>query len=77
MKKKLNVKLMKRLFKFGGLRAYNVSYFCPILFRIREICTTFDEQKANSEYEKAVKEGFAASVDVGIIQFHEAFQEKR
>lgn len=69
----LDVVMIKRLYKFGGLMAYRVTYFDPLQFKTVDMPTTFSEEVANEQLAEKKRYKFTAALEQFIIKFDGAF----
>ena len=72
----LDVAMMKRLYKFGGLTAYRVTYFDPLQFKTVDMPATFSEELANEQLAEKKRWKFTAGMAQFIIKFNGAFALK-
>ena len=74
----LNVELMKKLYEFGGLFAYQVMYLDTITFTIKQSDTmTFSEEKAKKICDGLTRNGIKAEVFRHLIHFDGAWNEPK
>ncbi len=69
----LDVAIMKRLYNFGGLMAYRVTYFDPLQFKTVDMPATFSEELANEQLAEKKRYKFTAGLAQFIIKFDGAF----
>ena len=75
---RLNVDVMKKLYEFGGLIAYQVKYFDVISFSVKQYGDmTFCEEKARKICEGFARSGVKAEIFRHMVQFDGAFAEKQ
>lgn len=72
-KPELNMEVMQKLYEFGGLAVYRVSYFDPVIFKIVTRKPTFNEDAAKEELNQLSKAGFPASLETFMVNFDGAF----
>lgn len=66
--------MLKRLYAFGALMVYRVSYFDPVMFRTINLPQTFSEERAKETAESHRRSGFAVSVSWELVRFDGAFR---
>jgi hypothetical protein len=73
MKAELDLDVIKGLYEFGGLIAYKVIYFDPVIFKVVESCVTFDEKHAKETMKSLQDRGFTTGMDNFLVKFNNAF----
>jgi hypothetical protein len=68
--------ILKRLYDFGGMLVYQVSYFDPMLFQVIKGTPTFSEDMAKAELGRLQRDGFAAGITSFMVKFDGAFSKK-
>lgn len=67
--------MLRRLYDFGGLLVYQVSYFDPLMFQVVKGRTTFSEEVAKAELEHLKRTGFTAGMEQFMVKFDGAFSK--
>jgi hypothetical protein len=65
----MNVEKATKLYEFGALYVYEVSYFDPIAFKVKVEYRTFSEAVAKSKYDELVAASFKAEVRSYPVRF--------
>ena len=73
--KKLDKAMIGRLYEWGGLYIYRVSYFDPILFKTIKLPATFNEDSAKETIESYKRSGFAVALTTELVKFDGAFNQ--
>ena len=76
MKNKLDIKVIKKLYDFGGLMSYQCVYFDRVSFTVRTLPPSFNENKVKKEVEVFKARGFEASYTSTMIEFNGAFKKR-
>ena len=71
----LDMEIMRRLYDFGGLLAYRVSYFDPLRFEVVHMPATFHQPTAEAALEAKKRDGFTAGVAEFLVKFDGAFSK--
>lgn len=69
----LDVEKIAKLYEFGALRVYEVSYFDVITFTVKLELRTFSEARAMKVHGELEKSGFTASVRDYFVRFDGAY----
>ena len=69
----LDIAVMRRLYAFGGLLVYRVTYFDPVLFQIKSGKATFSEESAKKEMDGLRRSGFNSTLESFMVKFDGAF----
>lgn len=73
----LDFDVMRKLYDFGGLNVYRVTYFDPILFKVTSGYFTFNEETAQAEIDRLKRAGFTAGMESFIVKFDGAFAKRQ
>lgn len=73
IKHELDIELMEKLYQFGAITVYQVSYLDPITFRVIDLPLTFSEKHATEQLEHKKQAGFQVNLRELPIRFDEAF----
>ena len=71
----LDIEMMRRLYDFGGLLAYRVSYFDPVSFSVAHLPATFQESAATAQLERLKRDGFTAGMVEFLVKFDGAYSK--
>lgn len=69
----LDVEMIRKLYAFGGLIVYRVSYFDAVLFSVETRRVTFSQEAAKAELERLKLAGFTAEIESFLVGFDGAF----
>lgn len=69
----LDEEVMRKLYVFGALLAYRVSYFDPLRFEVVHLPLTFNESVAKAELDTKKSHGFTAGMAELFVRFDGAF----
>lgn len=76
MATQLDIDVMRKLYEFGGLLSYHVTYFDPVIFQTIETQPTFDEKVAKVTLQQCKEYGRPAKLVEKLIKFDGAFAVK-
>lgn len=75
-KHELDVEVMRRLYEFGGLQVYTVTWFDPLTFATEVVVVTFSEEFARARYASIKDTGAIVRLDIVTVKFNGAFAKK-
>lgn len=71
----LNIEVMKKLYEFGGLYAYKLSYIDPLSLELVVAVNSFNEEYIDKEFDNLKKRGLLTKKERTFISFHGAYSE--
>jgi hypothetical protein len=69
----LDEEVMRKLYAFGGLLAYRVSYFDPMRFEVAHLPMTFHKATAKAALAAKKRDGFTAGMAEFLVRFDGAY----
>lgn len=69
----INLEAFQKLYEFGGMMAYQVVRFDPVMFRVETDLATFSEEAAKRRIEQLKEMGVIAGIESQLIRFDGVF----